>query len=155
MRTSSDSVSVFQLTVEKLLLPPEPNSSSSNRTDQQYKRTRSYTLRIISEYNSTVTMFLVKMASNVIAEVRWSEAEKRLLVKSLQLHHKDFSRIQKAVSFHAKLKLPSGFWGGADVFLCPQVQTKSVSECVEFYYLWKKKMNPSTRGLSINREAFF
>lgn len=111
MRTSSDSVSVFQLTVEKLLLPPEPNSSSSNRTDQQYKRTRSYTLRIISEYNSAVTMFLVKMASNVIAEVRWSEAEKRLLVKSLQLHHKDFSRIQKAVRFHAKLKLSSGFGG--------------------------------------------
>lgn len=59
-------------------------------------------------------------------QVRWSQAEKRLLVKSLQLHHKDFSRIQKAV------------------------QTKSVSECVEFYYLWKKKLNPS-RGLSINR----
>ncbi|XP_011604630.1 transcriptional-regulating factor 1-like isoform X2 [Takifugu rubripes] len=60
-------------------------------------------------------------------QVSWSEAEKRLLVKSLQLHQKDFSRIQKAV------------------------QTKSVSECVEFYYLWKKKMSASSRGLTINR----
>ncbi|XP_056883189.1 transcriptional-regulating factor 1-like [Takifugu flavidus] len=60
-------------------------------------------------------------------QVSWSEAEKRLLVKSLQLHQKDFSRIQKAV------------------------QTKSVSECVEFYYLWKKKMSTSSRGLTINR----
>lgn len=116
MRTSSDSVSVFQLTVEKLLSPPETNNSS-NHTEQQYKRTHSYLLHIISEYNSVVTTFLVKMTPNVIAEVRWSEAEKRLLVKSLQLHHKDFSRIQKAVSFHAKLKPPSGF-GGGGVFTC-------------------------------------
>ncbi|XP_039649632.1 transcriptional-regulating factor 1-like isoform X2 [Perca fluviatilis] len=52
---------------------------------------------------------------------KWSAAEKRLLVKSLQLHHKDFSRIQR------------------------NVQTKSLSQCVEFYYLWKKKLSLSAR----------
>ncbi|XP_035854714.1 uncharacterized protein LOC116055634 [Sander lucioperca] len=52
---------------------------------------------------------------------RWSAAETRLLVKSLQLHHKDFSRIQR------------------------DVQTKSLSQCVEFYYLWKKKLSLSAR----------
>ncbi|XP_070786979.1 mitotic deacetylase-associated SANT domain protein-like [Enoplosus armatus] len=60
--------------------------------------------------------------------VSWSAAERRLLVKSLQLHQKDFSRIQKAV------------------------QTKSLSQCVEFYYLWKKKLSLSTRtpaGLTV------
>ncbi|XP_054479639.1 uncharacterized protein LOC129111634 isoform X2 [Anoplopoma fimbria] len=61
--------------------------------------------------------------------VSWSAAERRLLVKSLQLHHKDFIRIQKAV------------------------QTKSVSECVEFYYLWKRKLSLSPRtstGLTVS-----
>lgn len=29
--------------------------------------------------------------------------------------------------------------------LYPQVQTKSLSECVEFYYLWKKKLSLSTK----------
>ncbi|XP_045907230.1 transcriptional-regulating factor 1-like [Micropterus dolomieu] len=60
---------------------------------------------------------------------RWSEAERGSLVKSLQLHHKDFSRVQRAV------------------------QTKSLSQCVEFYYLWKKKLSLSTRtaaGLTVN-----
>lgn len=121
MRTSSDSVSVLQLTVEKLLSPPETNSSG-NHTDQQRKRTHSHLLHIISECNSVVTTFPVKMTSNVIAEVRWSDAEKRMLVKSLQLHHKDFSRIQKAVSFHVKLKPPSGFLGGG---ACSRVFVRS------------------------------
>ncbi|XP_041822508.1 uncharacterized protein LOC121627595 [Chelmon rostratus] len=53
--------------------------------------------------------------------VSWSAAEKTSLLKSLQLHHKDFGRIQKAV------------------------QTKSLSQCVEFYYLWKKKLSLSAR----------
>ncbi|XP_044043456.1 mitotic deacetylase-associated SANT domain protein-like [Siniperca chuatsi] len=60
--------------------------------------------------------------------VSWSAEERRLLVKSLQLHHKDFSRIQKAV------------------------RTKSLSQCVEFYYLWKKQLSLSTRtpaGLTV------
>ncbi|KAM9334226.1 uncharacterized protein ABDE67_021959 [Symphorus nematophorus] len=60
--------------------------------------------------------------------VSWSAAETKSLLKSLQLHHKDFSRIQKAV------------------------QTKSLSQCVEFYYLWKKKLSLSLRtsaGLTV------
>ncbi|XP_075950992.1 uncharacterized protein LOC142952872 isoform X4 [Anarhichas minor] len=61
--------------------------------------------------------------------VSWSAAERRLLVKSLQRHQKDFSRIQKAV------------------------QTKSLSQCVEFYYLWKRKLSLSARtpaGLTVS-----
>ncbi|XP_068587211.1 transcriptional-regulating factor 1-like isoform X2 [Cebidichthys violaceus] len=61
--------------------------------------------------------------------VSWSAAEMRLLVKSLQRHQKDFSRIQKAV------------------------QTKSLSQCVEFYYLWKRKLSLSARtpaGLTVS-----
>lgn len=90
----------------------------------------------------------------MIAEVSWSEAEKRLLVKSLQLHHKDFGRIQKAVRV-LRAEVSSRFRRRVHVFLCAQVQTKSVSECVEFYYLWKKKMNATSRGLTINRETCF
>ncbi|XP_036946694.1 transcriptional-regulating factor 1-like isoform X2 [Acanthopagrus latus] len=58
----------------------------------------------------------------------WSAAERRSMIKSLQLHQKDFSKIQKVV------------------------QTKSLSQCVEFYYLWKKKLSLSTRtpaGLTV------
>ncbi|XP_076579456.1 transcriptional-regulating factor 1-like [Chaetodon auriga] len=60
--------------------------------------------------------------------VGWSAAERTLLLQSLQLHGKDFVRMQKAV------------------------QTKSVSQCVEFYYLWKKKLSLSARtpaGLTV------
>lgn len=53
MRAGSDLVSVFQLTVEKLLSPPGTDQSS-NRTDQQYKRTHSYLLRIMSEHSSVL-----------------------------------------------------------------------------------------------------
>ncbi|XP_060923127.1 transcriptional-regulating factor 1-like [Limanda limanda] len=51
------------------------------------------------------------------ADVAWSAAETTALVKSLRLHRKDFSRVQRAV------------------------QTKSVSQCVEFYYRWKKQLS--------------
>nr|XP_054590881.1 uncharacterized protein LOC107384615 isoform X2 [Nothobranchius furzeri] len=62
--------------------------------------------------------------SNNQTGVRWSSAEKKLLMKSFQLHQKDFSRIQRSV------------------------RTKSLSNCVEFYYLWKKKLslNMKTRA---------
>lgn len=51
MRMSSDWVSVFQLTVEKLLSPPG-NHDGSNHADGQHKRTHSRLLRIISENSS-------------------------------------------------------------------------------------------------------
>lgn len=38
------------------------------------------------------------------------------------------------------------------LLLCVQVQTKSLSQCVEFYYLWKKKLSLSARtpaGLTV------
>lgn len=144
-------ISVFQLTVEKLLSTPEI-SNSSDHTDQRHKRTHSHHLSHVSLLQQCCdNVPEYHLASNVIAEVRWTEAEKRLLVKSLQLHHKDFSRVQKAVSL---CHIEGSFWfcGRAYVCLCSQIQTKSISECVEFYYLWKKKMNPSTRGLTVNRE---
>ncbi|XP_059191763.1 uncharacterized protein LOC131973719 [Centropristis striata] len=82
----------FLLTVEKLLSTPEtPNNNNNIKPAQQYP------------------------------SVSWSAAERRLLVKSLQLHQKDFSRIQKAV------------------------KTKSLPQCVEFYYLWKKKLSLSVK----------
>ncbi|XP_049921388.1 transcriptional-regulating factor 1-like isoform X2 [Epinephelus moara] len=61
--------------------------------------------------------------------VRWSTAERRMMVKSLHLHHKDFRRVHETV------------------------QTKSLSQCVEFYYLWKKKLSLIRRppaGLTIS-----
>nr|XP_033472225.1 uncharacterized protein LOC117250230 [Epinephelus lanceolatus] len=61
--------------------------------------------------------------------VRWSAAERRMMVKSLHLHHKDFRRVHETV------------------------QTKSLSQCVEFYYLWKKKLSLIRRppaGLTIS-----
>ncbi|XP_029282579.1 transcriptional-regulating factor 1-like isoform X2 [Cottoperca gobio] len=86
----------FLLTIEKLLTPGTTNINNINHTAQQHP------------------------------SVRWSTAERRLLVKSLQLHHKDFSRIQKTV------------------------HTKSLSECVEFYYLWKKKSLRTPAGPTLH-----
>lgn len=42
------------------------------------------------------------------------------------------------------------------VCVCVQVQTKSLSQCVEFYYQWKKKLNLSVKtpaGLSFTLPA--
>ncbi|XP_034467445.1 zinc finger protein 541-like isoform X2 [Hippoglossus hippoglossus] len=67
-------------------------------------------------------------AGQLITDVAWSAGETTSLVKSLRLHRKDFSRVQRAV------------------------QTKSVSQCVEFYYLWKKKLSLRARppaGLTV------
>ncbi|XP_068458114.1 uncharacterized protein [Clinocottus analis] len=99
-----------------------------------------FALNVLSECKGDFLLTVQKLLSmpetsndNHIAHwhpiVSWSAAERRLLVKSLQLHHKDFSRIQK------------------------DVQTKSVSQCVEFYYLWKRKMSLSARtpaGLTVS-----
>lgn len=123
-------------------------------TAQTYTPTPLYHRFLLQQYCDNVPDIIYHLASNVIAEVSWSEAEKRLLVKSLQLHQKDFSRIQKAVRF-LRVEVSFGFCRRVHMFLCAQVQTKSISECVEFYYLWKKKMNASSRGLTINRETCF
>ncbi|XP_030608656.1 uncharacterized protein LOC115796392 [Archocentrus centrarchus] len=84
-----------------------------------------YSLQVLSECKGdfllTVEKLLSTPESSKHTGVSWSAAEKRLLVKSLQLHQKDFKSIQKVV------------------------QTKSLSQCVEFYYLWKKKMSLNTK----------
>lgn len=89
-----------------------------------------------------------------IIGVSWSAAERRLLVKSLQLHQKDFIRIQKAVSCSSVETSAECVSLCVHVFMCScvQVQTKSLSQCVEFYYLWKKKLSLSARtpaGLTV------
>ncbi|KAM9766908.1 uncharacterized protein ACNS7B_017522 [Menidia menidia] len=93
-----------------------------------------YVLQVLSEsrgdFLKTVEKLLTapKPSSLSRTGVSWSPGEKRLLLKSLQLHHKDFSSIQRAV------------------------KTKSLSECVEFYYLWKKKLSLGLRtpaGLTV------
>ncbi|KAM7365825.1 hypothetical protein PAMP_016727 [Pampus punctatissimus] len=86
-----------------------------------------YALHILSESRGDFLLTVEKLLSSPVisnnnlsaAGVGWSPAETRLLVKSLQLHHKDFSSVQR------------------------HVQTKSLSQCVEFYYLWKKKLSLS------------
>ncbi|XP_052436612.1 transcriptional-regulating factor 1 isoform X1 [Carassius gibelio] len=52
---------------------------------------------------------------------RWTLQEKRQLNKALLSHHKDFFLVQK------------------------MVKTKSVSQCVEYYYTWKKRLRLGTR----------
>ncbi|XP_071335726.1 uncharacterized protein [Trachinotus anak] len=93
-----------------------------------------HALQVLSECRGDFLLTVEKILSTPEAStnkhtgVSWSEAEMRLLVKSLQLHHKDFSSIQRAV------------------------QTKSLSQCVEFYYLWKKKLSLGVRtppGLTV------
>ncbi|XP_040887887.1 transcriptional-regulating factor 1-like [Toxotes jaculatrix] len=93
-----------------------------------------YALHVLSECRGDFLLTVEKLLSTPEASnnhhtgVSWTAAEMRLLVKSLQLHHKDFSSVQRAV------------------------QTKSLSQCVEFYYLWKKKLSLSARtpaGLTV------
>ncbi|GLD73013.1 zinc finger protein 541-like protein [Lates japonicus] len=93
-----------------------------------------YALHVLSECRGDFLLTVEKLLStpetsnNNHTGVSWSAAETRMLVKSLQLHHKDFSSVQRAV------------------------QTKSLSQCVEFYYLWKKKLNLNVRtppGLTV------
>ncbi|CAJ1087458.1 mitotic deacetylase-associated SANT domain protein-like [Xyrichtys novacula] len=81
-------------------------------------------LQVLSECRGDFLLTVEKLLSNnnnhtaqQSPSVCWSAAERRLLLKSLQLHRKDFRNIQKTV------------------------QTKSLSQCVEFYYLWKKKLS--------------
>ncbi|KAM9328111.1 uncharacterized protein KZ484_019475 isoform 2-T2 [Pholidichthys leucotaenia] len=85
-----------------------------------------YALHVLSESRGDFLMTVEKLlstsgtknnSSGSRAGLSWTAAEKRLLVKSLQLHQKDFRSVQKAV------------------------RTKSISECIEFYYLWKKKLS--------------
>ncbi|XP_050988967.1 transcriptional-regulating factor 1 isoform X2 [Labeo rohita] len=52
---------------------------------------------------------------------RWTLQEKRQLNKALLMHNKDFYLVQK------------------------MVKTKSVSQCVEYYYTWKKRLRLGTR----------
>lgn len=80
-----------------------------------------YALQLLSQSNGDFLLTVEKLLSHPGTStsqtgVRWSAAEKKLLVKSLQIHHKDFSSIQKTV------------------------RSKSRAECVEYYYLWKKKL---------------
>ncbi|XP_034535210.1 mitotic deacetylase-associated SANT domain protein-like [Notolabrus celidotus] len=91
-------------------------------------------LQVLSESRGDFLLTMEKLLSNTDLSARhktgvcWSTAERKLLVKSLQLHHKDFRRIQRTV------------------------QTKSLSQCVEFYYLWKKKLSLSAKkpaGLTV------
>ncbi|XP_051502975.1 transcriptional-regulating factor 1-like isoform X3 [Myxocyprinus asiaticus] len=52
---------------------------------------------------------------------KWTLQEKRQLNKALLIHHKDFNLVQK------------------------MVKTKSVSQCVEYYYTWKKRLRLGAR----------
>ncbi|XP_026157230.1 uncharacterized protein LOC113127149 isoform X2 [Mastacembelus armatus] len=85
-----------------------------------------YTLNVLSQSRGDFLLAVEKLLSTpeVANHTGWSAAERRLLVKSLQHHQKDFSSIQRAV------------------------QTKSLAQCVEFYYLWKRKLN-----LTVNVQA--
>ncbi|XP_030639625.1 transcriptional-regulating factor 1 [Chanos chanos] len=57
---------------------------------------------------------------------KWTLQEKRQLNKALMIHHKDFHLIQK------------------------MVKTKTVAQCVEYYYTWKKRLRLGRR-LSIGQ----
>ncbi|XP_053170525.1 transcriptional-regulating factor 1-like [Scomber japonicus] len=91
-----------------------------------------FTLNILSECRGDFLLTVEKLLSTPETQsaggVRWSPAERKLMVKSLQLHQRDFRSVQKAV------------------------QTKTLPQCVEFYYLWKKKLSLSARttaGLTV------
>ncbi|XP_072235494.1 transcriptional-regulating factor 1-like [Leuresthes tenuis] len=117
---------INQQRVEALLMMARSSVLLGGGTSQEYA------LQILSECrgdflvkSQAVEKLLLQTSSSNPTGVRWSAAEKQLLVKSLQLH-KDFSSVQEAV------------------------QTKSRSECVEFYYLWKKKLSLRTpAGLTV------
>lgn len=87
-------------------------------TAQTYTPTHLYHRCLLQQYCDNVPDIVYHLASNVIAEVSWSEAEKRLLVKSLQLHQKDFSRIQKAVRFLRVEVPPQVLQACSHVFVC-------------------------------------
>uniref|UniRef100_A0A8D3E3I2 Transcriptional-regulating factor 1-like n=1 Tax=Scophthalmus maximus TaxID=52904 RepID=A0A8D3E3I2_SCOMX len=91
-----------------------------------------HALHVLSESRGDFLLTVEKLlsTSDSLTGVSWSAAETRLLVQSLQLHSKNFRRVQRAV------------------------QTKSLPQCVEFYYLWKKKLSlrvrtPTGPGLTV------
>ncbi|XP_055358114.1 transcriptional-regulating factor 1 isoform X2 [Betta splendens] len=90
-----------------------------------------YALHMLSQSRGDFLLTVEKLLSTPRASSQhtdWSAAERRQLVKSLQQHHKDFSSIQR------------------------DIQTKSLPQCVEFYYLWKKKLSLTVKipvGLTI------
>lgn len=93
-----------------------------------------YVLQLLSESRGDFLVTLEKLLSNPEPNNtkqrggQWSPSESKSLVQSLQLHQKDFISVQR------------------------DVQTKTLSQCVEFYYLWKKKLNLRIRtrtGLTV------
>lgn len=84
---------VFQLTVEKLLSAPETNNHR-HHTGQLFFHLTTYSEIHRHKKNKHI---LINIPIYTVG-VSWSAAEKRSLVKSLQLHQKDFSSIQKTVS---------------------------------------------------------
>ncbi|XP_067312171.1 transcriptional-regulating factor 1 isoform X2 [Pseudorasbora parva] len=70
---------------------------------------------------STLNTSSLKTDYHYAGSDRWTLQEKRQLNKALLIHHKDFYLVQK------------------------MVKTKSVSQCVEYYYTWKKRLRLGTR----------
>ncbi|KAJ7303938.1 hypothetical protein JRQ81_011452 [Phrynocephalus forsythii] len=59
----------------------------------------------------------------------WTAAEKQLFKKAFSFHKKDFHLIQK------------------------KIQTKTVSQCVEYYYNWKKILKFDSRGYTVEKRS--
>ncbi|KAF6734936.1 Transcriptional-regulating factor 1 [Oryzias melastigma] len=116
---------VSQQRVQALLMMAQSSLVPGNGTSPEHA------LHILSECKGDFLLTVEKLLTtprNSQNGVSWSAAEKKLLTKSLQLHRKDFQSV------------------------CKAVKTKSVSECVEFYYMWKKKLNLSLKtktGLTV------
>ncbi|XP_023820154.1 uncharacterized protein LOC105355612 isoform X1 [Oryzias latipes] len=109
---------VNQQRVQALLMMAQSSLVPGNGTSPEHA------LHILSECKGDFLLTVEKLLTTPRKSqngVSWSAAEKRLLTKSLQLHRKDFRSV------------------------CKSVKTKSLSECVEFYYLWKKKLNLSLK----------
>ncbi|MEQ2162549.1 hypothetical protein GOODEAATRI_020944 [Goodea atripinnis] len=107
---------VNQQRVEALLMMARSSVVPGARASPEYA------LQLLSECKGDFLLTVEKLLSNPETSTKqsgvwWSPSEKKLLLKSLQIHHKDFSSIQRAV------------------------RSKSLSECVEYYYLWKKKLS--------------